>query len=86
MMVQAEVSIYPLRTAHLSGPINKFRSVLESQGIEARTGPLSTSLAGESQAVFTALQQAFEAVAEEGQLALIAKISNACPGPSRQAG
>lgn len=86
MMVQAEVTIYPLRIAHLSGPINKFRSILESRGIEVHTGPLSTSLAGESQALFTALQQAFEVVAEEGQLALIIKISNACPGSSKQVG
>ena len=79
MKVQAEVSLYPLRQNDLTKPIQQFIQVLEDVNLSIKTGPMSTLVAGDGKMVFENLQKAFEKLAEEYELVMTAKISNACP-------
>ena len=79
MKVQAEVSLYALRTEHLSEPIEPFINSLQHHQIEVEIGPLNTRLTGESGALFTGLCQAFEEASKGYDVILDMKISNACP-------
>ena len=58
MKVQAEVSLYALRTEHLSEPIEQFINSLQHHGIKVEIGPLNMRLAGETGALFAGLCQA----------------------------
>ena len=84
MKVQAEVSLYPLRTRELSGPIGTFCEGLRLRGLDVQTRSMSTSIAGESSDLFGALQEGFERLAQENPLVMDIKISNACPNTGRQ--
>lgn len=86
MIVQAEVSLYPLRTPSLGEPIASFLERLESAGLEIEAGPMSSTVVGESGEVFAALADAFGHVARDCHVVLSAKVSNACPMPSPQPG
>jgi len=77
--VQAEVTLYPLRTKELRVPIEAFCKVLDSHPVGVASGLMSTRVVGESAAVFAAIQKAFESVAKTYDVALIVKVSNACP-------
>ncbi len=79
MKVQAEVSLYPLRTASLSEPIDQFLDRLRRRGLAVEVTPMSTRLEGESGEIFQALREAFDAVAPGGSVVLTVTISNACP-------
>jgi len=79
MKVQAEISLYPLRRSELTRPIRQFIAVLENKELKVRSGPMSSLATGDSRDVFEALQKAFERVAEEYEVVMTAKISNACP-------
>jgi uncharacterized protein YqgV (UPF0045/DUF77 family) len=79
MKVQAEVSLYPLRQNELTKPIQQFVQVLESNKLKVELGPMSSLVTGDSQVVFESLQKAFELLAEEYEVVVNAKISNACP-------
>jgi len=79
MNIQAEVSLYPLRTSELGEAIDSFVNVLERAGLTMRKGNMSTALSGDVEAVFTAVASAFTTVADAGQVVLILKVSNACP-------
>jgi len=77
--VQAEVSLYALRTPNLTDSIQAFCDALAESGLEVRSGPMSTLVAGESAQVFAALGAAFERVAAGRDVVLAAKVSNCCP-------
>jgi uncharacterized protein YqgV (UPF0045/DUF77 family) len=79
MKVRAEISLYPLKTAELSSPIDEFCRILQSQGLEVQIGPMSSSISGECKDLFKTIQKAFEKLAGEYQIVITAKISNACP-------
>lgn len=79
MKVQAEISLYPLRTTSLSKPIEKFCRSLEESGCEVSPGAMSTRVSGETDTLFDALRRAFQAAADDGQIVMTLKISNACP-------
>ncbi|MCD6287952.1 MAG: thiamine-binding protein [Candidatus Hydrogenedentes bacterium] len=79
MNVQAEVSIYPLRTEHMSGTINEFLETLKQEGIEVSPGPMSTWLEGEADIVFESVRHAFAQAAERFPVVLVLKLSNSCP-------
>jgi len=79
MKVQAEVSLYPLRQNDLTKPIQQFVKVIESNNLKVKTGAMSSLIAGDSQAVFENLQKAFEQLAQEYEVVMNAKVSNACP-------
>ena len=83
MKVQAEISLYPLRQNELTKPIRQFVQVLENNKLQVKTGPMSTLVTGDSQVVFENLQKAFERLAEEYEVVMTAKISNACPEVSK---
>ena len=79
MKIQAEVSLYPLREDDLFKGIYEFLEAVRERGLDVQMGPMSSLLTGESEAVFQALQAAFDRVAERTQCVLVAKLSNACP-------
>ena len=79
MEVSAELSLYPLGTNDLGGPIRTFALKMEGQGMELSVGPMSSTTVGSLDGVFDAIKIAFAAVAEERPCVLVAKISNACP-------
>lgn len=79
MIVQAEVSLYPLRTVSLSGPIDEFVERLKDADLEIDAGPMSSRVVGESGEVFAALASAFEHIAADHLCVLSLKVSNACP-------
>jgi len=79
MKIQAEISIYPLKTKSLSGPIDEFCRILKNKGVKVETGIMSSFVVGESEIVFASVQEAFEKVAEKYDIAMDMKVSNACP-------
>ena len=79
MKVQAEVSLYPLRSTTLLDSIARFVRHLRQCDLEIQVGPMSTRLRGESRDLFRALGEAFDDAAREGDVVLTLKLSNACP-------
>jgi len=80
--VQAEVSLYPLRTSHLSKSIEQFRDSLASGGLRVETGIMSTMISGDLDGVFDGLKSAMAAAGQDREIVLIIKLSNACPSGS----
>ena len=78
MKIDAEVSLYPLRSADLSKPINRFLERLQETEIKVEPGRMSSRVGGECSDVFRALGDAFGKSAEEGDIVLVMKVSNAC--------
>ena len=79
MKIQAEVSLYPLRTSNLSKPIEEFWKALKHSDLRIESGPMSTSIKGDSDTVFAALRSAFTSVIDEYEVVMSVKMSNACP-------
>ena len=79
MNVQAEVSLYPLRTVTLMASIECFLEHLRRSGVSVEIGPMSSRLRGECGQMFRALGEAFEAAAREGDVVAAIKVANACP-------
>ena len=79
MKVQAEVSLYPLRTPRLTEPIEQFLQYLRQAKLDVDVGPMSTNISGQVTDLFCALGEAFENVAKADQVVLVLKVSNACP-------
>ena len=86
MRVRAEISMYPLRVTDLSRPVDEFCRTLQAEGLEVQISSMSSSVTGECEHVFKALQEAFERSAEEYQVVMVSKISNACPEMSQDSG
>jgi len=78
MKIDAEVSLYPLRNADLSQPIDRFLGRLQETGLKVEPGLMSSRITGECSGLFRALGDAFEKGAEEGDVVLVMKASNAC--------
>lgn len=79
MNIQAEVSLYPLRSEELGGPIETFCQALRESGLTVHEGAMSTRVSGDCGRLFAGLGQAFGQVAEANQVVLVAKVSNSCP-------
>ena len=79
MKIQAEVSLYPLRINNLSKPIEKFLNALKHNDLGIVSGSMSTRITGDSDTVFAALRSAFTSVADEYEVVMSVKMSNACP-------
>ncbi len=79
MNIQAEVSLYPLRTLEIGGAINDFVDELSRAGLTVREGDMSTVLSGGVGEVFAAVEKAFSKAADADNVVLILKASNACP-------
>lgn len=79
MKVQAELSLYPLRTACVGETIREFADSLRRAGFDVHVGSMSSIIAGDHTELFAALAQSFAAVASRRQVVLSVKVSNACP-------
>ena len=79
MRIQAQVSIYPLRTEALAQPVELFCRKLQHPGLTVTTQSMSTLIVGELDGVFEAVRQAFEALTTEYDVVMDLKVSNACP-------
>jgi uncharacterized protein YqgV (UPF0045/DUF77 family) len=79
MDVQAEISIYPLRTQSLSEAIDEFCAILRNDGLKIKTTSMSTLISGESTEIFSACEKAFEQLSCKYHIVMNMKISNACP-------
>ncbi|MGD9496784.1 MAG: YkoF family thiamine/hydroxymethylpyrimidine-binding protein [Armatimonadota bacterium] len=77
--VSAQVSLYPLRTPHLSPSIEAFAQVLRDAGLHVEPGPMSTLVVGDADTVFPALHRAFRAACAAHEVVMQVTISNACP-------
>ncbi len=84
MKVQAEVSLYPLRTMKLSGPVVALCHVLRSRGLDVQIRSMSTFAVGESEAMFEALSEGFTRLAQENEIVMDVKVSNGCPDTAGQ--
>lgn len=82
MNVQAEVSLYPLRSPRLSEPISRFCQALRKCGLDIEAGRMSTALSGELALVFDGLKSALAAISQDHEVVLVVKVSNACPSGS----
>jgi uncharacterized protein YqgV (UPF0045/DUF77 family) len=80
-MITAMIAVYPLHTGS-SGAIRYAIEAIESEGVAADTGPMSTVIAGTPDEVFRALRRAYEAAAAAGSVVVHVTVSNACPIPS----
>ena len=86
MKVQAQVSLYPLKTLHLAEPIEELLQYLRQAKLDVDCGSMSTRISGQVTDLFCALGEAFENVAESDQTVLVLKVSNACPSGRRKGG
>ncbi|MGE0580068.1 MAG: YkoF family thiamine/hydroxymethylpyrimidine-binding protein [Reyranella sp.] len=75
----AQISLYPLRQAHLGPAIDSARATLEAHGLHPEVGPMSTVVTGDAGIVFAALADAFDKAAQAGQVVMALTVSNACP-------
>ncbi|MCK4283370.1 MAG: thiamine-binding protein [Candidatus Brocadiae bacterium] len=79
MMIQAEVSLYPLGEPALSPAIEALVRAIENSGCSVETGPMSSLVRGDTGDVFRALESGFEEAARGRRCVMVVKVSNACP-------
>ncbi len=79
MKVQAEISIYPLRTKSVSEAVTEFVEIFKGQDLDVSTSAMSTFAVGEAEQLFAGCEKGFERLAEKYDVVLSMKISNACP-------
>jgi uncharacterized protein YqgV (UPF0045/DUF77 family) len=77
--VSAQVSIYPLRQERLGPAVEAVRTALEAHSLRPEVGTMSTQVVGETDAVFRALEDAFNRAGAQGQVVMTVTVSNACP-------
>ncbi|MBW2423646.1 MAG: thiamine-binding protein [Deltaproteobacteria bacterium] len=77
--IRAELSIYPLRQEALSPAIDAAVRALRDAGLEPLVGGMSTTVQGDRSTLFAALDRAFEAASEGGDVVMTIHVSNACP-------
>lgn len=79
MIIQAEVSLYPLKEPDIAADINDFIHQLAGSGVDVEFGRMSSIVTGELPQVFDALKEAYQKIADNRQSVLVVKVSNACP-------
>jgi uncharacterized protein YqgV (UPF0045/DUF77 family) len=77
MKVHAQLSVYPLRQEHLTPAIATVDKVLAAHGLQHEVGPLSTYVTGDSAALFTALREAFDRDAAQGEVVMSVTVAKA---------
>jgi len=80
VIVQAEISLYPLGESEYGTRIKSFIEKLEKSGLDVKPGSMSTIISGECGDVFRILSEAYEGDISSGDSVLTVKVSNACPG------
>lgn len=83
--ISAQVSLYPLRQAHVSPVIEQALHVFQAHGLAVRPGDMSTLVTGDDEAVFISLKELFEQAAQAGDVVMVVTLSNACPEPQASA-
>lgn len=78
MEVTGQFSLYPLGAAELGPPLAAAVAAARATGVTVDVGRMSSMVAGAEEQVFAALRAAFHAVARDGEVVLVATISNAC--------
>jgi Na+-translocating ferredoxin:NAD+ oxidoreductase RNF subunit RnfB len=86
MKIQAELSLYPLKTDLIENAVRNFIKELSKSGISVVTGQMSTLVAGESEEVFRVVGECFEKACRTGEIVLVVKFSNACPEKATRKG
>ena len=76
MLLQAEISLYPLREEDLTTVIYDFVEDLKKTGLKVLPGATSTLISGQSDQVFSAVQQAYLTSASKGQRVMVVKYVN----------
>jgi uncharacterized protein YqgV (UPF0045/DUF77 family) len=84
-MVTAQVSVYPLGRDDIGPIIDRIIAVLQASGLVIETNTMSTILAGEHDAVFSALRDASASAMTGGSAVMSVTLSNACPLPDQSA-
>ena len=79
MIIQAELSLYPLRESHLGSHIDAFLKAFRCEGLTVSMGTMSTVISGEREIVFQAVADGFARVSDRCDVVLHVKYSNACP-------
>jgi len=77
----AQISIYPLRKTSISDTISEALAAFQTSDVEVHPGALSTVIAGTEDAVFAAMREGFRAARAQGDVVMVATLSNACPMP-----
>jgi len=78
----AQVSIYPLRQTSISDSISGALAAFHATDVEVQSGAMSTVIAGTEDAVFAALREGYLAARVQGDVVMVATLSNACPIPA----
>jgi len=78
MKIQAEVSLYPLRTKKIAQIVNSFCAKLTQENLVVKPGAMSTQITGDIGDVFESLENAFIVSAEKHDVILTVKFSNTC--------
>jgi len=78
----AQVSIYPLRQTSISDTVTEALEAFRATGVEVRPGAMSTVISGNEDVVFAALREGYRAARVQGDVVMIATLSNACPMPA----
>jgi tRNA-Thr(GGU) m(6)t(6)A37 methyltransferase TsaA len=79
----AQVTLYPAGQTTQSSLTEASLRIFRDHGLEVLPGPMSIGLDGDREAVFRALQGAFEAAARQGETVMVATLSSARPTPGR---
>ena len=79
MKIQAELSLYPLKTDLIEKVVRNFIKELSKSGVSVVPGQMSTLVAGENEEVFRVVGECFEKVCRTEKVVLVVKFSNACP-------
>lgn len=79
--ISVQVSLYPLGVDDLAPHIGRFLDAFRKAEVSYELGHMSTTVWGEAEHVFAALQQAYTAAADDGRAVMTCTISNACPIP-----
>jgi catechol 2,3-dioxygenase-like lactoylglutathione lyase family enzyme len=78
--VSLQLSVYPLRQAHLRPAIQAALQAAAGEGVDVTVGRLSTFVRGDEAAVFAALRAAFSAAAASGSTVMVATLAGGAPG------
>ena len=81
MPISAQIAVYPLRQERLTPSIEAVQHALLAHSLKPESGPMSTYVVGDDQAVFAALQDAFSRASNIGHVVMTVTVSNACPIP-----
>ena len=76
--VTAQVALYPLRVRDLGPALAAALAAARASGATVEVGRMASTIDGNEEQVFAALRAAFTAAAAQGDVVLVATVSNAC--------